>query len=108
MPLFAIIAVAVAVRAVIVLDSAALTLPVAVVISLSIMAWRDPACCWIRRATPISFVPSVMALHWIPIAVHPDIIRTRGHRANTNHAGRRRRANPYSQGQISRKCHSYG
>jgi hypothetical protein len=107
MPLFAIIPVAVLVPAVIVLDLAALTFPIAVVVSVSIVAWRHPTCRWISRATPISFMPRVTAIHWIPIAVHPDIIRTRGYRANTNHAGRGRRANPDSETYFSRECYTY-
>jgi hypothetical protein len=101
------IAVVVAVRMMIVLHPASLTLPIASEIPLAIVVRRHPASSPIRRASPISFMPLVVAADWIPIAVHPDKIGTRGYWPNANHARRGWRANPDAQGYISGKCQSY-
>jgi hypothetical protein len=95
--LLAIIAVTVAVRTMVVLYAAALTLPIAVIITLSIVAGPYPARSTIGRATPISIMPAVVAIDRVPIAVHPNIIGTRGHWANRNHARRRWGADPDSK-----------
>jgi hypothetical protein len=92
------IAVTVAIPAMIVLHSPSPTFPIPTKKSLSIVVRCYPVCSRIRRASPIPFMPPVVALNWIPIPVHPDIIRTRGYWPNSNHPRSRWRANPDSQG----------
>jgi uncharacterized protein (DUF58 family) len=92
----AIVAVTLPVPAMVVFHAAAFTIPITVVVTLSIVTWRHPAISAIDRTRPISLMPSIVTLDGIPITVHPNIIRTRGHRANSHHTRRRRRTDPDS------------
>jgi hypothetical protein len=103
---FAIIAVAVPIPTMVVLHSAALALPVAIVITLSIVARRYPVRSAIGRTSPIPIMPAVVTLDRIPIAVDPNIIGTRSHWPNSNHARRRRWADPDAKIYLSSKCQS--
>jgi len=57
---------------VVVLDSAMRTFPIAVIEPLSIVARVDPASAFIRRATPITFMPAIVASGGIPVTADPD------------------------------------
>jgi len=102
------IAITLSVPTVIVLDPAALTFPVAVIVTLAIVPRRHPAGPTIGRTSPISLMPPVVAFDRVPIAVHPSIIGTRGYWSNRNYARRRWWADPDSKIYFSRKCQSDG
>jgi len=57
---------------VVVLDSATRTFPIAVIEPLSIVARADPASAFIRRATPITIMPAIVASGGIPVTADPD------------------------------------
>jgi hypothetical protein len=101
------IAITLAVPAMVVLNPAALPLPIAVVIALSIMPWPNPVGSAISRTRPIPLMPSVMALDRVPIAVNPNIIRTRSYWPNSHYARRWWWANPNSKIHLGRECQSY-
>src|SRR5690242_6388372 len=98
---FAKIAVTVAIPAMLVFDSAAPTFPVSVEKPLSVVVRSYPTRSRIRGASPVSFMPSIVALDWIPIAIHPDIIRPWRHWSNPNDVRRRWRADPDSERYLS-------
>ena len=77
----------------IVLNPAAISVPVADKETLSVVMRCHPIGSFIRRSSPVTRVPSVALSHRIPIAFHPYELRPRGRRLDTNHAGRRWCAN---------------
>src|ERR1700745_3228783 len=89
----AIIAVPIAIPFVAVLKAAAIALPIAVVIETAFEAWTNPARAGIRGTRPITFVPAVMSMHGIPVALNPDKTRARW-RWRNDHSRRGRRTNP--------------
>jgi hypothetical protein len=91
------------VPAVIMIEAAALSLPVAVIVSAALVARSDPRCTAVRRVSPITPVPDVAAVDHIPITVNPHVTRTRRNRSHTVHARWRRRADPDSDGYLSFK-----
>jgi len=90
---FAPIAVPVTVPTMIVVEPAAIAFPVAVKESISVMARPYPARVSIGRASPVSLMPNIAAAHWVPVAVHPIVIRSRRSWAYPNLARRRWRPN---------------
>ena len=80
------IAIPVVVPPMVVLAAAVVAVPVAAKKPFAIVAWRYPTCARIDRARPISVMPRVTAFHWIPIPVHPDVIRTRLSRRDPDHS----------------------
>ena len=66
-----VIAVMVVIPFVIVLDTAVPAFPVTVVEPFPIMARADPEGTLVRRAAPITFVPTIVASGWIPVAANP-------------------------------------
>ena len=68
------VAVSIPIPVVIVSNAAAVSLPVARVISLAIVARRNPTRSLVRWPSPIPFVPSVMPAHRIPITRHPSVL----------------------------------
>ena len=95
------VAVAVSIPVVIVLEAAAVTVPVALEELLPIVMGRNPARPSVGRPGPVSFMPPVMAAYRIPITIHPKIIRTRRRGPHSNDAGRGRRTNAYSKRHLS-------
>jgi hypothetical protein len=71
------VAAAVAVPAVIVFASAAISVPIAIKIALTIMARGHPPPARISRPGPVSVMPLIVVSNWIPVAVHPYILRCR-------------------------------
>jgi hypothetical protein len=69
-----------AVPAVIMIEAATLSFPVAVIVSAALPARSDPHCTAVRRKCPITTVPNVVAVHHVPIAVNPDITGPRFNR----------------------------
>src|SRR5438132_9736504 len=83
----------------VVLHPAALTLPVAVIEALSIVARSHPASGRVYRAAPIAVMPLIVVTYGIPVAVHPGEFRTRTSRENANDS-RWRRADSDSDGNL--------
>ena len=98
------ISVVVAVRVVIVLNTAAITFPVACIVSLAIVVWANPASPFVGRSSPVAFVPLVMISHRIPITLHPHELRSWPFRHNHNHPGWRWRGNHDSNGNLRIDC----
>ena len=48
-----------------------ISIPVAWKELFPIMVWRHPACPFVGWPSPITFVPSIVSLHRIPIAFYP-------------------------------------
>ena len=71
------VAITVAIPFVAMLKAAAIAFPVAVEIESALVAWTNPAGAGIRSASPITFVPAVMSVRGIPIAVNPDKVGAR-------------------------------
>jgi hypothetical protein len=58
-----------------VLNATAGSIPVARIVTLAVVLWRNPMGCLIRRSSPVTFVPFVVISHWIPITCHPHACR---------------------------------
>lgn len=89
---------------VIVFNAAAVSLPVARVISFAIVARRNPTRSLVRWPSPIPFVPFVMPPHRIPITRHPHGFRSRAWRNNGNHPWWRRCPNHDSDRNLGFTC----
>jgi hypothetical protein len=85
-----VVALMVVIPLVIVLHTSLFAFPISVVESFAIVARPDPAGAFIRRATPIPFMPAIMAADWIPIAANPGEFRggLRGKYSNDTRFGR--------------------
>ncbi len=81
----------VVVPAVIMFKPAVFSLPVTVEESLSVVTRPHPASPWVRRPSPITFMPAIMPSDRIPVTLDPQELGSGGRRQNSNHAGRRRR-----------------
>src|SRR5258707_15566421 len=88
------VAFTVAIPFVAMLKAAAIAFPVAIEIESALVAWTNPAGAGIRSASPITFVPAVMPVRGIPIAVHPEKVGARRAKRLNHHPRRGRRANP--------------
>jgi hypothetical protein len=88
---------------VVMLEMAAIAVPVACVIPAAFMARTDPAGSRVWRARPIAPMPSVMPSVGIPVAVNPDKLRPRTWRKHANHAWGRWRPDADSNGNLSRE-----
>lgn len=92
--------VVVMVPAVVVLEAAVVAVPVTGEVVLAVVARRYPPCARIRRASPVSGMPPVVMSDGIPVAFHPHKIGPRSRRNDRQHAGRRRRADLDSDGNL--------
>ncbi len=72
-------------------------LPVPVKVLLTIMVGGDPDGALIRRAAPITRMPAVMSIYWIPITIHKGVAFPRAGWADDNGSGRRRCADVDSE-----------
>ena len=88
------VAITVAIPFVAMLKAASIAFPVAVEIESALVPWTHPAGAGIRSASPITFVPAVMSVRGIPIAVNPDKVGARRGTWLNYHSRRGRRANP--------------
>src|SRR5260370_39508412 len=68
----AVIAFMIVIPFMIVLDAAMLTVPIAVIEALSVVARADPTCAFIGWPAPRAFVPAIVAFYGIPVAANPD------------------------------------
>ena len=87
-----VIAVVVAIPMMVVLEAAVGAVPVAAVEATAFMARADPMRAGIRRTSPVTAMPDVIAVGGVPISLNPNELRTRTDRDNIM-SGRRRRAN---------------
>src|SRR5689334_9161206 len=78
------VAIPIAVPVMVMLESAARTVPVTGVIAAAFIVWNHPNCTFIRPAGPVATVPNVVAAHGVPVAFHPGIFGF-GTRANRPH-----------------------
>ena len=88
------------VPAMIMLELAFVTGPVARIILFPFIARADPSRAFIRRPGVIAIVPNVAIVGWIPVAVYPCVALARAGWANPNHARRRRCTNPNPDGEL--------
>jgi hypothetical protein len=97
-------AVAVAIRAavptVVMIEAAVVSVPITGIILAAIVPRPNPAGSFIRRARPITFVPSVVVSDRIPITVDPNETVARRPRNHTHDAWRRRRPDADSNGNL--------
>src|SRR5438067_9273818 len=91
------VAVATAIPVVIVFNAAAVSLPVAPVISLAIVARRNPTRSFVRWPSPIPFGAFVMPADRIPITRHPHVLTSGARGKNGDRAWRRWRRNHDSE-----------
>jgi hypothetical protein len=84
----------------VVLDPAALALPVAVIEALSIVARSYPASGRVYRPAPISGMPLIVVPYGIPVTVYPDEFRTWTRRKNANDSRRWGRPDSDSDGNL--------
>ena len=94
------VAVSTVIPVVVVFNSATATLPKPSVIPFAVMARRDPMSAFVRRSSPIAFMPFVMSSHRIPIALHPHGSRIWHSGDNHSYLGRGRRPNHDSNGDL--------
>jgi hypothetical protein len=87
---------------VVVLQAAAISVPVAYKILAAFMAWPNPAGSSVWRPRPIARVPLVMPSDRIPVALDPYKIRPGSWREHANYASRRWRPNVDSNRNLSR------
>ena len=85
------IAIMIVVPVMVVFEAAMFTFPVAVEVAAAFVSRSDPMRARVRRTAPIAFMPAIMAVHGIPIAIDPKIIWP-GTRGNDVVARRRRRS----------------
>ena len=103
-----VIAVPIPVPTMIVFEAATIATPVASEEALAIMMRGHPCGAGIRRPAPVAGVPFVMATNWIPVAIHPNKLRTGSWRPNRNHTWRWGRADSDSYGEVCCERRSYG
>jgi len=95
-----VIAATVSVPVMIMIASATIAFPIPLVEASSIVSRPDPVRASIRRASPVSVVPLVVAAYWIPVALYPDVLRSRTSRLYANYTRGRRRTNPNAHGYL--------
>ena len=100
MMLLVIAATAIAIRVMVVSHFPVIAIPEALIIHPAFIARSTPLRTFVRWASPITLMPAIAVALWIPISVHPGITRTRGVRANPDHAGARRLADVNSHGKL--------
>jgi hypothetical protein len=99
-----------AVPAMVVVDPAAIAIPVACEELLSIMTRFHPARAVEGWTGPVSVVPLVVVSHGIPVAPDPRIFAARTSWLNPEYTHRRRRADSHSDGNLgedSSRCQQH-
>jgi hypothetical protein len=90
----------------VVVYTAAISIPETVEESLSVVTGRDPVGTKIGWPTPISVMPLVMVSDRRPVALHPHIVRPWTGRPKRDNAGRWRRTNSDSDRDLSKNGQS--
>src|SRR5437016_5035180 len=94
------VAITLTIPAMIVIETAAIAVPVTFVKSDSIMAGCNPARSLIGRPGPITHVPCVTISNRVPVAGNPHVLRRGPGRKNAFHARRRRSSDPETNGNL--------
>lgn len=102
-----IVTVAVPIPMMIVLAATVIAFPIAFVEASAIMTGHHPYSTGIGRACPISVMPPVMMAYRIPVAFHPNELRSRSHRPDPYDSRRRRRADGDSNRYLSEQDSSH-
>lgn len=84
------VAIMVVIPMMVMFEAPAVAIPVAVVIAATFMARANPTRASVGRQRPIAAVPAIMMSVGIPIAINPEVLRTRAHRYDIVARGRRR------------------
>jgi hypothetical protein len=95
------IVVMIPVPAMVVRGVAVIAIPIAFKEALSIMMRFHPTRAGVGRTGPISLVPLIVAAYRVPVARYPGIIGPGTSWLNPKDTGRRRRADSYSDGNLS-------
>ena len=102
-----IITVTIAIPTMIVLNSAAITVPVAHEIVFAVVMRRDPVSTLIRWTRPVPLVPPVTGSHGIPIPFNPHEIATGSVRLHDNHTRPWWRPHADSDRDLRRRSRNY-
>ena len=81
-----------AIRAMVVIEPAPVSVPVAQVKLPAVISRPDPPGAPVRRACPVSVVPTIVVAGGIPITIDPEELRSRSTRQRAHHARRWGRA----------------
>jgi hypothetical protein len=71
-----VVAVMAVVPVVIVLETSVFAVPIAGVVAAAIMTWANPMSATVWRPGPVSAVPAVTMAVRVPVAVHPEELRS--------------------------------
>ncbi len=82
-------------------DMAAIAIPVAFKVTLSVVTRFHPTGAGISGTCPVSLVPLIVVSHRIPVARNPQTSGAGTPRLYPYYTGRRRRADSYSDGNLS-------
>jgi len=82
-------------------DLAALAIPVACIVALSVVTRFYPMCARISGTGPVSAMPPIMAAHRIPVAPYPEVSDAWTSRLNPHYAYRWGRADSHPDGKLS-------
>jgi hypothetical protein len=93
-----IIAVVVAVRVMVMLHPAVVSIPIAGVKALAVMTRPYPVRACIGGTRPVSVVPSITTAFGIPVTIEPNRLAARANRADGEHTRPRRRPDSNSEG----------
>ncbi len=77
--------------------------PIAFNVDLTIVARCDPSRARIRRASPISIVPSVPVPVWIPVPIDPNVVWCRPSRNHPDNRWRRRWSDPETKRHLAER-----
>jgi hypothetical protein len=101
------IAIPIAVPSMIVIEPTAVAFPIAFEKLSSLIAGAYPSGAAIGGASPISVMPPVPPSNWIPIAVYPEIVRSRSSRPRMDDPRWRGWSNPHAYRQLRETCSPY-
>jgi hypothetical protein len=102
-PIMAEVAVVIAIPMVIVTNPSVVAVPIAFKKHSTFIPRPHPVRTRVGGPRPVPFMPLVTVAFWIPIAVYPEIIWTRGWRPNPLHTGRWRWSDSNAQRNLSAK-----
>ena len=98
------VSVAIMIPLVVVIETPAIALPIAIVKLPAFVPGSHPPCTGIRGASPVAFVPFIVAAYWIPVALDPHKIRPRLSWQHSDYSRARRWPNPDTQRNLCLAC----